>query len=48
MASMLGGASIRKSMDPVFGHVFIDERGLPLEVSRAHGIKLPDCAASVG
>jgi hypothetical protein len=35
----------RKTMDPVFGHVFIYEHCLPFDVSRAYdeakGIKIP-------
>ena len=38
-------AHTRKSMDPVFGHVFIYEHCLPFDVSRAYdeanGIKNP-------
>jgi hypothetical protein len=38
-------ALTRKSMDPVFGHVFIYEHCLPFDVSRAYdeasGIKNP-------
>ncbi len=38
-------AHTRKSMDPVFGHVFIYEHCLPFDVSRAYdearGIKTP-------
>jgi hypothetical protein len=35
----------RKSMDPIFGHVFIYEHCLPFDVSRAfdeaRGVKIP-------
>ena len=48
-------AHTRKSMDPVFGHVFIYEHCLPFDVTRAYdeasGIKNPriwDCRARHG